>query len=311
MILDPLVNFGKATVSAGYDSAATSVVLTTGHGAKLPTEHYYNLVWWNSTDYADPADDPSVEIVRVTNRSTDTLTIVRAQEGTSAANHNTGGKTYKMALCMTKKAFEDLALPPGTYAHLYDSFFGGHTTSSGAVGGLGWQGAGSWAYQAGVAGHSGILRSTTTSTINNIAYTRLAGGFLPADNFRIFWEVKLGQADTTVYYQVGCGFAGAVPPTDGIYFEKAGADTNWFAVCRSASVETRTDTGVAVDTTSWFALEIWRKNATTIAFSINGGADIDITTNIPTAAMEPFAQTKTLASAAKYIEMDTFEFVAF
>ncbi|KKM14535.1 hypothetical protein LCGC14_1705120, partial [marine sediment metagenome] len=108
MALDPVINFGKVTVSIGYDASATSIVLTTGHGANLPATFSYNLVWWDSTTYADPADDPNVEIVRVTNRVTDTLTVTRAQEGTSATVKNIAGKTYKMILAFTKKMKDDI-----------------------------------------------------------------------------------------------------------------------------------------------------------------------------------------------------------
>lgn len=107
-MLDPVKNFAIVTVSTGYDSSATSIVLTSGHGAKLPSTFSYNLVWWNSTDYGSPADDPNVEIVRITGLSTDTLTVTRAQEGTSAANHNTSGKTYKMMLGVTAKTITDI-----------------------------------------------------------------------------------------------------------------------------------------------------------------------------------------------------------
>lgn len=98
--LPPVRDFAVVTVSAGYDSAATSIVLTAGHGAKLPTtaEGNFYLVWWNSTDYGSPDLDPNVEVVRVTARVTDTLTVVRGQGRTSAVNHNTGGKTYQMYL---------------------------------------------------------------------------------------------------------------------------------------------------------------------------------------------------------------------
>lgn len=108
-MIDPVKNFAKATVSTTYDASATSIVLTSGHGAKFPapsTDGAFNLVWWNSTDYPDPADDPNVEIVRVTARSTDTLTVTRAQEGTSASTKNTGGKVYKMMLAITKLQWE-------------------------------------------------------------------------------------------------------------------------------------------------------------------------------------------------------------
>lgn len=102
MVPDNAKNFAKVTVSTGYNSAATSIVLSSGGGAKLPIPPF-NVVWWNSTDYADPSDDPNVEVVRVTGISTDTLTVVRAQEGTSASSKNTGGKTYLMIAGLTAR----------------------------------------------------------------------------------------------------------------------------------------------------------------------------------------------------------------
>lgn len=106
--LDPVINGGKGTLSMGYAAGVTTVVLSSGDGAKFPSTFSYNLVWWNSTDYANPEDDPNVEIVRVTARSTDTLTITRAQEGTTDVAHNTGGKTYSMILAITKKMIDDI-----------------------------------------------------------------------------------------------------------------------------------------------------------------------------------------------------------
>lgn len=109
MALDEVKNFAIVTVSTGYDASATSIVLTTGHGAKLPTPTVgYSLIWWNSTDYPNPANDPNAEIVRCTGKSTDTLTVTRAQEGTSAATHNTADKTYKMMLGITAKMITDI-----------------------------------------------------------------------------------------------------------------------------------------------------------------------------------------------------------
>jgi hypothetical protein len=99
-MLDSVANFIEVQASTGYGSSATSITLQSGQGAKLPAAPF-NLIWWNSTDYPNPANDPNVEIIRVTNVVTDTLTITRAQEGTSAANHNTGGKTYSLVLGIT------------------------------------------------------------------------------------------------------------------------------------------------------------------------------------------------------------------
>ena len=111
MVLDPVKNFAKVEVSTGYDDLATSIVLVVGDGAKLPdpaSEGEFNLVWFNFTDYKDPADDPDKEIVRCTARSTDTLTVTRGQEGTTATVKNVAGKTYKMVLAMTKKMKDDI-----------------------------------------------------------------------------------------------------------------------------------------------------------------------------------------------------------
>jgi hypothetical protein len=111
MALDQVGNFKKVTVSTGYDASATSIVLSSGQGAELPdpASGNYNVVWWNSTDYPDPADDPNVEIVRVTAKSTDTLTVTRGQESISASTKNTGGKTYKMLNGITKKMITDIS----------------------------------------------------------------------------------------------------------------------------------------------------------------------------------------------------------
>lgn len=126
MALDATKNFAKVTVSTGYDDAATTVVLETDEGAKLPapsTDGEFNLVWYNASDYGDPSDDPNVEIVRVTARSTDTLTITRAQEGTTAKTHNTSGKTYRMVLAITQKMIEDIEASSGG-ASLWTTFAG-------------------------------------------------------------------------------------------------------------------------------------------------------------------------------------------
>jgi len=112
-MVDPVVNKGKVTVSTGYNSTATSIVLATGQGAELPdpvVDGEYNLPWWDSTNYNDPADDPNFEIVRVTGPAGtgDTKTIVRAQEGTAATAKNNADAVYKMHLGVTAKTITDL-----------------------------------------------------------------------------------------------------------------------------------------------------------------------------------------------------------
>jgi hypothetical protein len=120
--MDPVKNFAKCTVSTGYSEAPTTIVLSSGQGAKLPNpaaDGAFNLVWFNATDYADPSDDPNVEIVRCTARSTDTLTVTRGQEGGASQTHNASGKIYKMMLALSKKWIDDLVTNFNTTGKIY------------------------------------------------------------------------------------------------------------------------------------------------------------------------------------------------
>jgi len=96
------------------------------------------------------------------------------------------------------------------------------------------------------------------------------------------------------------GFIGtataANPPTDGIYFEKLAADTNWFLVCRkdgAPPTQTRVDTGVAANN-AFEGRELFRLrrvDATTIGATVGSGSEVTSTTNIPTANqanLDPF-----------------------
>jgi hypothetical protein len=86
-----------ATVANGYDASATTVVLSSGHGARLPNNFQFDAVWWNQTDYPrGPASDPNREIVRITSNSNDTLTVQRGQQGTTATAKNLAGKSYRL-----------------------------------------------------------------------------------------------------------------------------------------------------------------------------------------------------------------------
>ena len=120
MALDPIRNHAIVTVSLGYSASATSIVLASGHGAYLPdpaTEGAFNLVWWNSTDYKNPSLDPNKEIVRVTARTSDTLTVARPAVGNSyngegsantASAKNIVQRIYKMVLTPTRKYMDDI-----------------------------------------------------------------------------------------------------------------------------------------------------------------------------------------------------------
>lgn len=109
-ILDSVTNFAKTTIN-GINAAATTGTLANGAVFPQPgtgDQTAFNAVIWNSTDYTNPSDDPDKEIVRVTARTGNAITFTRAQEGTAAVDHNTGGKIYSFALTFTQKTIDDI-----------------------------------------------------------------------------------------------------------------------------------------------------------------------------------------------------------
>ena len=134
MALDNAKNFAKATVSTGYDAVAFSVNLQTGHGAKMPTAPF-NIVWWNASDYADPSDDPKVEICRVTDVTGDVLTLQNngiartAQENTTASTKNIPGKIYRIIAGLTAKTINN-DIQSVTYKGVWDASVGHYPTSA-------------------------------------------------------------------------------------------------------------------------------------------------------------------------------------
>lgn len=109
-LLDPTINFGKVTVSGGYDNIQTTINLNAGDGLRFPSTILgsFNVTWWNATDHPDPSDDPNREIVRVISGTGDTIIVMRHQEGTVATPKNLAGKTYKMILAITAKIIPDI-----------------------------------------------------------------------------------------------------------------------------------------------------------------------------------------------------------
>ena len=110
MYLDPVSNWGRSTLAAGIDAVATSFTVASTTGGNFPaTPNAFNVVIWNFTDYPDAKDDPNREIVRVgahTGGSDSFTSVSRAQEGTAASTHNTGGKTYAVELAWTKRQWD-------------------------------------------------------------------------------------------------------------------------------------------------------------------------------------------------------------
>lgn len=234
--------------------------------------------------------------------------------GTLPANADTeylvsGGAVQPRSVHPQIAQFPMVVTTPDTGMFVSDDFVSG-SAATGNMGELGWSfSGGGQVPQEGVANHPGIVRKTTSATAGTYGVMRLAvdGLLIPSHDFEQLFIALPNSTDTDTTIRVGIGNASTDdPPANGVYFEKLGADTNWFAVTRDAGVQTRTDTGVAV-TSTWMRFRVRRVDATTIGFSLNSGTEQTHTANIPTVALNPFiAISNNAASANKSIDIDQF-----
>lgn len=103
-VFDGHANFaGPATVATAPSPATSgaSLVVQAGYGAQFPATPFNATLW----PTAGSPTSANAEIVRVTAISTDTLTIVRAQEGTTAQSVTT---SFSIAATVTKKTLTDI-----------------------------------------------------------------------------------------------------------------------------------------------------------------------------------------------------------
>lgn len=104
MALDAFKNLAYSTVATAPSPAdsGTELVVTTGHGGRFPTAPFNATVW-----PADEIPTPSnAEIVRVTGVSTDTLTIEREQESTTAREILVGDQIAASITALTLSTLE-------------------------------------------------------------------------------------------------------------------------------------------------------------------------------------------------------------
>jgi hypothetical protein len=111
MPFDAHKNFAVSAVATAPSPAAsgTSLVVTAGEGTRFPAVPF-NAVVCPVNERPTPAN---AEVVRVTARSTDTLTITRAQEDSSARTIGVGDLIFA---AITAKTLKDVE---GAYAHVY------------------------------------------------------------------------------------------------------------------------------------------------------------------------------------------------
>lgn len=92
-------NDAYSTLASGINSSATSITVASGHGSRFPaitgTDYFYLTL----------ANGSVSEIVKVTARSGDTMTIARGQDGTTAQSFSTSDSVQ---LKLTKAVMDDI-----------------------------------------------------------------------------------------------------------------------------------------------------------------------------------------------------------
>jgi hypothetical protein len=94
-----VANNANATLAASINSSATSITVTSGQGARFPTLSAGDYFYATLIDVSN-----NLEIVKVTARSTDVLTVTRAQESTTGRAYSTGDR---IELRLTAATFVD------------------------------------------------------------------------------------------------------------------------------------------------------------------------------------------------------------
>ena len=80
-------NNAHSTLASGINTSATSITVASGHGARFPSLAGAEFFFATLIDSSN-----NLEIVKVTARSTDVLTVTRAQESTSARSFSSGDR---------------------------------------------------------------------------------------------------------------------------------------------------------------------------------------------------------------------------
>ena len=121
-----VTNNAFGTLNAGINSSATTIVLTAGQGARFPTLSAGDYFYATLIDTSN-----NLEIVKVTARSTDTMTVVRGQDNTTARAYSTNDRfeLRPTAAMFNEKA--DAADVAATYVELAGDTMSGNLVTTG------------------------------------------------------------------------------------------------------------------------------------------------------------------------------------
>jgi hypothetical protein len=184
---------------------------------------------------------------------------------------------------------EDLDSPNFPMVFLDDFIF--QSIEAGEIGTTGWSFTnGTLAAANNEQNHPGIVLRSCGTTNNQVAslYPASAGTgtVFRFDEFdRLTWIVAPAVANADFDVLIGV-FNNATDdtPTNGVYIQRLRTDTSWFGVSRQNNQQTRTAALSAFTANQWYRFCVRRISATSVGFSVNNGAEVTLTANIPDAA---------------------------
>jgi len=180
---------------------------------------------------------------------------------------------------------------PSTTVVVKDDFWGGDFTS-GNIGDLGWISDSLTMFPAiSQPNHPGMVGAYSLGQLGSFTLTPINSAPLLGDwFFDVTFVVFMLISTPTNGIRIGLTSTPSSLSTSGIYFEKIAADTNFFGVARTGLVqETRVDTLVSTFP-SWHTFRIRRINSDQIGFTIDGGGEVTVESNIPTNGLTPTVQ---------------------
>lgn len=112
-----VTNNAFGTLNAGITSSSTTIVLNSGEGARFPTLGAGDYFYATLIDTSN-----NLEIVKVTARSTDTMTVVRAQDNTTARAYSTNDRfELRPTAALFNEIIQSIAnIPPATPTQVSD-----------------------------------------------------------------------------------------------------------------------------------------------------------------------------------------------
>lgn len=208
-------NNASGALASSITSASTTIVLSSGQGAEFPALAAGEFFYATLTDASN-----NLEVIRVTARTSDTLTAVRAQDGTTARAYSAG------ALCelrVTAAALTNMVQKDGTQTITGNKTFSGTNVFSGAnsfTGSVSFSSTitGSVSGNAGTATNAtnvGITNDTSTNATMYPLWATANTGNLPAkvSSTKLTYNPATGVLSSTAFTATGAmtaaSFSGA------------------------------------------------------------------------------------------------------